>query len=369
MQPRTILHPGIATLRPVSDRLQLALVGGGRIGAFHARHVAELAACDGSCQLAALVDPRPDLAPLAREMEAIQGSEVNAFASLEACLDAGGIDAAVVASPTALHREHALRLIAGGLRVLVEKPLTPSLEGDRAFAAELEAHHPHALMLAFQRRFDAPLLHAKALVESGRIGRPFKYVSVLEDSRPLHKGYESPGLLQDMSVHNVDEVLWLSGQTPVGIRAHGSRLYSQAISSVEEDFDDVLLQIELADRSQAQIQVSRNHVAGYRVETWIFGEEGVVHVGAFHRDPHQVVLEAHGRHATIEVRTFPLRTYEADVPEFIDRFGDAYAAELKDFVDHCRSNTSFPVNHGDGLRAMEVIDAATASMQRDDARR
>ena len=96
MQPRTILHPGIATLRPVSDRLQLALVGAGRIGAFHARHVAELAACDGSCQLAALVDPRPDLAPLAREMEAIQNSEVNAFASLETCLDAGGIDAAVV---------------------------------------------------------------------------------------------------------------------------------------------------------------------------------------------------------------------------------------------------------------------------------
>ena len=48
---------------------------------------------------------------------------------------------------------------------------------------------------------------------------------------------------------------------------------------------------------------------------------------------------------------------------------DAYAAELKAFVDHCRSATPFPVDHGDGLRAMEVIDAATASMQREGAPR
>ncbi len=349
----------------VSDQLQLAVVGAGRIGAFHARHVAELAACDGSCRLAALVDPRPGLSSLADETGAIQGSAVRPFSSLQECLDAGGVDAAVVASPTALHREHAAHLVSRGLRVLVEKPLTRSLEEDRAFAAELGAHRPNALMLAFQRRFDAPLLHAKALVDSGRIGRPFKTVSVLEDSRPTPDGYESPGLLQDMSVHNVDEVLWLSGREPAKVRARGSRLYSQPLSTADEDFDDAWLQVDFDDGSQAQIQVSRNHVAGYRVETWIFGEEGVLHVGAFHRNSHEVVLEAHGRHETIEVRTFPLRRYDGAVPEFIDRFGDAYAAELKAFVDHCRSGTPFPVDHTDGVRAMEVIDAGTRSMQRE----
>ena len=105
----------VATLGFVSDRLQLALVGAGRIGAFHARHVAELAACDGSCRLAALVDPRPDLPSLAEETGAIQGSEVRAFSSLEECLDAGGVDAAVVASPLpgVLERQH-LHLAGGG---------------------------------------------------------------------------------------------------------------------------------------------------------------------------------------------------------------------------------------------------------------
>ena len=344
------------------------MVGAGRIGAFHARHVAELAACDGSCQLAAVVDPRPGLPSLAEETGAIQGSEVRAFSSLAECLDAGGIDAAVVASPTALHREHAAHLVSRGLRVLVEKPLTPSLAEDRAFATELESHRPNnPLMLAFQRRFDAPLLRAKSLLDAGTIGRPFKFVSILEDSRPTPDGYESPGLLQDMSVHNVDEVLWLSGREPTKVHARGSRLYSQPLSTADEDFDDASLHLDFDDGSQAQIQVSRNHVAGYRVETWIFGEEGVIHVGVFHRNSHEVVLEAHGRDETIEVQTFPLRRYDGDVPEFMDRFGDAYAAELKAFVDHCRSGTPFPVDHADGVRAMEVIDAGTRAMRRESA--
>ncbi|MFP6641383.1 MAG: Gfo/Idh/MocA family oxidoreductase [Myxococcota bacterium] len=346
----------------MSDELRLAVVGVGRIGTFHARHAAELAACDGSCRLAALVDPRRDLPALASQLSSIQGSEVGAFPTLEALLEAETIDATVVASPTALHREHAQALIAKGQRVLVEKPLTPSLAEDRAFAAELDTHQPNALMLAFQRRFDAPLLHAKSLLDSGRIGRPFKFVSILEDSRLMPEGYESPGLLQDMSVHNVDEVLWLSGKSPNRVKAQGSRLYTHRIAPVEEDFDDALLQLDFDGEAVAQIQVSRNHVAGYRVETWIFGEEGVVHSGGFHQNSHEVVVEAYGRNEPIEIRTFPLRDYGTPVPEFIDRFGDAYAAELHAFVRHGRDGTPFPVDHGDAVRAMAAIDEGVRSM-------
>ena len=43
-----------------------------------------------------------------------------------------------------------------------------------------------------------------------------------------------------------------------------------------------------------QVQVSRNHVAGYRNETWVYGPEGVVHVGAFSEDPLRVEVEVIG---------------------------------------------------------------------------
>ena len=44
----------------------------------------------------------------------------------------------------------------------------------------------------------------------------------------------------------------------------------------------------------AQVQVSRNHVSGYRVESLIFGEEGQIHVGRFEQNFSKVVVEAYG---------------------------------------------------------------------------
>ena len=142
------------------------------------------------------------------------GRNVPIFSSVDELAKANVCDATVIVTPTDSHREHAAKLIAAGHRVMLEKPLTGTLEGDREFAAELDAKHPDALMLAFQRRFDEPLMYAKQLVDSGVIGRVFKVFSALEDSNPAPNGYVSGGILPDMSVHNVDEILWLTGRLP-----------------------------------------------------------------------------------------------------------------------------------------------------------
>jgi predicted dehydrogenase len=213
-------------------------------------------------------------------------------------------------------------------------------------------------MLAFQRRFDPALCHAKRLVDEGAIGRPFKLVSILEDSRPLPDGYVSPGLLYDMSVHNVDETLWMLGRSPETSLAVKNRLYGHRLTTAQEDCDDALLYLWFDEELAAQVQVSRNHVAGYRVETWVFGEKGHVHVGGFDQNPAEVVLEAYGAGKPIERRVFAQRSYGRPVPEFVGRFGNSYRAEVEDFAKRCRNGEPFVVDQHDGLRAMEVIDAA-----------
>ena len=45
------------------------------------------------------------------------------------------------------------------------------------------------------------------------------------------------------------------------------------------------------------------------------------------------------------------------LPEFVDRFGAAYKAELAAFIECCRTNQPFPATHRDGLRAQQVISA------------
>ena len=348
--------------------LRVAAVGAGRIGAFHARHVQEVGAQTGTCRLVAVADRHGATASrVAARLSRDQDEEIHAFDSAEALAQAGLADAAVIASRTIDHRRDATVLVEAGLRVLLEKPLADSLEEARELAAWLDADptRRRAVMLAFQRRYDEALLRAKALLDEGAIGRLFKLVSVLEDPEPPPAGYQSPGLLTDMAVHNADEVLWLSGLEPTAITGVGARLHNQKIPGVvPEDFDDAFVQLWLGDGAVAQIQVSRNHVAGYRNETILYGTAGLIHVGAFDGDPQRVRLAAYGRdHEVIEERTFDLRDYGHPVPVFIRRFGPAYKAEVAAFVAACNAGEPFAVTHRDGVRAMAVVTAVAAALK------
>jgi myo-inositol 2-dehydrogenase/D-chiro-inositol 1-dehydrogenase len=163
-----------------------------------------------------------------------------------------------------------------------------------------------------------------------------------------------------MSIHNVDEILWMTGRMPESAAVIGSRLYSHRLTTCQEDFDDALLYLWFEGELAAQIQVTRNHVSGYRNETIVFGEEGQIHVGHFEQKPFEVLVEAYGRRArerAIAQRTFEMRDYGRPFAEFVDRYGPAYKAELAAFVECCRTDAPFPSTHRDGLRAQEVISA------------
>jgi len=168
-----------------------------------------------------------------------------------------------------------------------------------------------------------------------------------------------------MSIHNVDEVLWLTGELPRAALMIGSRLYSHRLTTCEEDFDDALLYLRFEGELSAEIQVGRNHVAGYRTETVIYGEEGEVQVDRFSQKPREVIVKAYGRRGArepIACRSFPMRDYGRPVPEFAERFGMAYKAELAEFVACCKSSQPFPVSHWDGVRAQQVIRAGMQSV-------
>jgi len=350
----------------MSRVFRLAVIGVGRIGVFHAQHAQELARERGDCSLVAVVDPYADLAKqVAARLQPTQEARIHAFRSVPDLLAADLADGAMIASRTESHRADAQALIDAGLRVVMEKPLTHSLETARRFCAHLDAdpRRRQALMQAFMRRFDAPLLAARAALARGLIGVPFKVVSVLEDPIPPPRGYTRPGLRSDMAVHNIDEVMWLVGQRPDRVDGTGARLYNCRISPVPEDFDDAFLQMWFPGDLTAQVQVSRNHVAGYRNETWIFGEEGSVHVGHFQGDPLQVEFAVYGRRTVLEQRTFALRDYGPGVPVFVERFGPAYKAELAWYVDQCLARAPFGVDHADGLRALEVVAAGARSLR------
>ncbi|MGI9430185.1 MAG: Gfo/Idh/MocA family protein, partial [Bythopirellula sp.] len=346
----------------MNTELRVAVIGLGRMGRFHARHVLELACKDQGSVLAAVVDPDPSKTDsFCRETE-------TEFGPIRACRDVSELienqlaDVAIICSSADSHHSTAQDLIGAGYRVLLEKPLTEQLATDRSFTNYLNQNAPDALMLAFQRRFDEPLLQAKKLLAENKIGRPLKFISFLEDSGPLQDGFVSPGLLLDMSVHNIDEILWLCGKVPQKVTCVGSRLHNHKISSVEEDFDNASMHLSFEEDLVAQIEVSRVHVAGYHVETCIYGAEGLIRVGSFQGDPHNVSVELFGRQGLISKQDFRMPSYESGDPDFMTRFGPAYKAELAYFLQQCRSDRPFEVGQNEGLRAGEIAAAGMAAM-------
>ena len=225
--------------------LRMAVVGVGRIGMFHAQHAQELEKVRGDRQLVALVDSFPDTAQRARvQLQPGQDRYIVTFDDVDALVESGISDVAVIASRTCDHHRDAKTLVDAGMRVLLEKPLTDSLGSASSFAAYLNGDHQRqrAVMLAFMRRFDPALLHAKSLLEQGSIGRLFKLVSILEDPAGPPDGHSSAGLLVDMAVHNADEIMWLTDrQRLTAVTGAGARLYNQMTSSIVEDFDDGFL--------------------------------------------------------------------------------------------------------------------------------
>jgi myo-inositol 2-dehydrogenase/D-chiro-inositol 1-dehydrogenase len=340
------------------------------MGMIHALHLHELEQENDLCHLTCVATTDRKAA---EKFLSFNQTEMPVFNDIDELAKSDLCDVAVIATNTPLHRDHAFKLISGGHRVFLEKPLTGTIEGDREVAVLLEREHPHALMLGFQRHFDEPTLYAKYLIDDGRIGRVFKIYSALEDSGPAPNGFTSPGILADMAVHNVDEAMWLSGKKPRWALAVGSRIFSHRLTACTEDFDDCLMLLDFGDQFISQIQVSRNHVSGYRGETVIYGEKGLIRIGCFRQKPLEVTVEAYGARGEndpIAFKNFEMRRYDQHLPEFIDRYGAAYKQELRSFLRCCENGQPFPVTHRDGLCAQEIVAAAMkASIKKEDMRR
>lgn len=356
--------------KSLAQPIRVGVVGLGRMGMIHALHIHELAQESDLCRLTCVSTTDRKAADTFLSLTSVSTPVFDDIAGLA---KSGLCDVTVIATNTPLHREHSLMMIQAGQRVFLEKPLTGTLQGDREYAELLEREHPQALMLGFQRRFDAPICFAKQLIDQGAIGRIFKIYSSLEDSGPAPDGFSSPGILPDMAVHNVDEVVWFSGRKPKLALAIGSRIYSHKLTTCQEDFDDALMILDFDDGLIAQIQVTRNHVSGYRGETVIYGEKGLIRIGCFKQKLLEVMVEAYGTREAKEplaFRNFEMRRYDQPLPEFIDRYGAAYKEELRTFLVCCREGKPFPITHLDGLRAQEIVAGAmSASIRKEDMAR
>ncbi|MCX5659864.1 MAG: Gfo/Idh/MocA family oxidoreductase [Planctomycetota bacterium] len=178
-----------------SLRLDVAVVGVGRMGKHHARIYRQLP----GARLAAVVDNDPDRA----------GATADEF-GCDAC---GSIDellakhptvrAVSVAVPTAFHVQSARPLLERRIACLVEKPLAPSVAAAKELA-DLAVRCGATLQVGHTERFN-PAVRAVAAMGI----RP-RFLEVDRVSPMTFRSLDV-GVVMDMMIHDLDIVLMLAG--------------------------------------------------------------------------------------------------------------------------------------------------------------
>lgn len=187
--------------------LKVAIIGAGLIGPRHAQSVIS----NPSTDLVGLVDPAPTGEATAA------GLHTSYYPTVAALLSSPNKpDAAIVCTPNHTHVPIAKELLAGGVHVLLEKPVSDTLETGRSlleFAQAPERAHLK-LLVGHHRRFNPYVRATKSVLEAGSLGRviainglwtlfkPDAYFAPPTDWRA--SGARGGGVIPINMVHDID---------------------------------------------------------------------------------------------------------------------------------------------------------------------
>jgi scyllo-inositol 2-dehydrogenase (NAD+) len=323
----------------MAEKLVVGVVGLGSLGEARAGNIAQ----QPDAHLHAVASRRPDVA-----QAVAQRYNADCFYTDYAELYSDPkLDAAIISAAIVDHVDNIIQAAEQGLFIFVEKPISFTLEEiDRAIAAvEKEGVQ---CQVGFQRRFDPPYVAAKQKIEEGTIGRPVLYKGVSRDPFWPEKqdgpGYNTTFL--DLGVHDFDLARWLMGSEISEIYATGTTLVYPKLAEFG-DLDNAVVSLVFENGALGCIDFSRNARYGYDIRTEILGDEGALMIGGLQQTPLLTLTRSGVCHDVF--------------PWYLERFADAFRAELVAFVEAIQNEQELIPNLNDGRKATEIGLAALES--------
>lgn len=262
------------------------------------------------------------------------------------------VDAVVIGTPTDTHVGLMTRAVELGKAVLCEKPIDLDIAESEKAAANVE-RLGGKVMLAFNRRFDTTFAEIRRSIDAGRIGEVRQVVISSRDPGMPPAAYvkSSGGIFRDMTIHDLDMARWLLGEEPVLVSAIGSRLVDAPLLEQYDDYDTVMVTLQTASGKQAVINNCREAVYGYDQRVEVLGSTGLL------------------THDNLRPTTMRLTTAEmTDAQEpllnfFLERYAQAYRAEMNAFVDAIADGKPMPTTVRDGVLALRLAECAVESVR------
>ncbi|MDH7486459.1 MAG: inositol 2-dehydrogenase [Anaerolineae bacterium] len=310
------------------SHVNVGLIGAGRIGRLHARHLAYRIP---GVRLLAVADVFAEAA----QQCAAECQIPAAFSDPRRILDDPDIEAVVICSSTDTHARFIEEAAAAGKHIFCEKPIDFDLGRiDRALQAVARAGVK--LQVGFNRRFDPNFKRVRDLVAEGRIGTPHIVRITSRDPAPPPIAYVkvSGGIFLDMTIHDFDMARYLIGDEVTEVYATGGVMVDPEIGKAG-DIDTAVITLRYAGGALGTIDNSRRAVYGYDQRVEVFGSAGMVAVSNNTPDS-ALVSDATGVHG-------PLPLFF-----FVERYTDAYIAEMRAFVECLQQDKEPPVTGMDG---------------------
>jgi len=290
-------------------------------------------------EVVALVDPvRERIARLARRfgLAPLLAQDVSEVV--------GRIDAAVVATPNDTHMPIALKCIAGGVSVLIEKPLAACLDDGRAIA---DAGAAHGVLVApgYVTRFRPNLRLLKALLDRNYFGRVRRFVHQFGtvggwaplSAYNLTRSATGGGVLMVTATHFVDRLIWFWGAPSEVSYWDDSRGGPEAncVARFRYGGDDGF-------EGEARYSKTFSLAGSFVIET----DRGTVLLAD--TDDAEILFRPHDSHGVVHaVRA---------VGDHQDGARSPFVSQLQAFADACRKTSAFPVSVEESLRSLELVE-------------
>lgn len=230
-----------------TDKLSILIVGCGSIGARHARNLATL-----GVGTLILCDPDAErVDSLASELNVLQ---IVSVSSIEEALGRDNPpDAAVIATPSSMHVAHATECVSAGVDVLIEKPLSNTLEGVVSLINEASENKAIAMM-AMCYRFHPVFTRLKEIIEENSLGDIYhvNYFGghYLPDWHPEADYREEYAARSDLgggvvltSIHGLDNIRWLFGDV-LEVAS-----FVDTVSELDMDVEDMVASIMKTEKA------------------------------------------------------------------------------------------------------------------------
>lgn len=325
----------------MSGKLNIALIGAGRIGRVHAGNLAYRI-------------PEVNLAAVSDVVEDAASSLAADFDVAMTTTDYGElladdrIDAVAICSSTDTHARIIIEAAGAGKHIFCEKPIDFELGRIDEALAVVEAAGVK-LQVGFNRRFDPNFQRARDLVAAGRVGTPHLVRVTSRDPEPPPLDYVrvSGGIFADMTIHDFDMARFLIADEIVEVYAAGAVLVDKAIGEAG-DIDTAMVTLRYRGGAIGTIDNSRKAVYGYDQRVEVFGSGGGIVVSNDH--PNTAVCS-------------DARSVSRDLPLyfFLERYEASYLGEMRAFAGAVLADTPPLVTGTDGRIPVVMAKAAALS--------